>query len=376
MKGKALTTKEVSVYSKLVFFIAFLVPIKILEDFIGFPIDNYLYVIPSLILFFVINSKRFQSGLVLIFSLSVFLVSLVNLQITPLHLLSLAVIYYICANFDFYKVSLEQTHSISIMGCLGMLIYSSIYFGEDFRFVHLGVKEINISGLGIFLLGVILYKEKKLLGKIILLAGFTTFSRNYALAVSIFIFLKWIMQRLRPEIANKVVKYFSFVNIAIVSCAILVGLSVFYQRLYDNGMILEYTEGGASRFLSFFEISNYHRFVVNTNVLYIYKEYPQLLFSGIPINEFTDYNLEVCRLNAIDFFSNDRPHNFFFSYLQIYGIYVIVIIMTMQRIFKKIVNKNNFCIFVPVMIYGIFLGMGLSGYWLFISVIALSYYYE
>lgn len=375
MKYLPLSFKEVSLFAKLALIIVFLIPAKLLSDLTNAPIDNYLYVLASLILFALIFKRKIQTGLIFVFTLCVIFFAAINLQITPLHLLSLVVVFIICGNIDIYHDSLTNTKFYIKIGCLGLLVYSILYWGLDNRYTHLGIQEVNISGLGVFLLATIVYHEKKWLGKLIFFIGFFTFSRNYALAVVCFFFLKWLMPRLSSHNCRRVIKLFSFTNIAIISSIILIFLSILYQRLYDNGLILEYSSDGTNRFLTLFEISNYHRFTVNTNVIEIYKYYPQLLFRGIPIDDFSTYNLEICRLVGNDY-SNDRPHNFFFSYFQIYGLNMLLIIMLMSRIFKCIVNRNNFCVFIPVMIYAVFLGMGISGYWLMTSIIALAYYYN
>lgn len=43
----------------------------------------------------------------------------------------------------------------------------------------------------------------------------------------------------------------------------------------------------------------------------------------------------------------------------------------MRNIFNKLVNSNNFPLFISIFIYAIFLGMGFNSYWLAFSVIVL-----
>lgn len=370
---KSLFSKKIThFYVVIVCFLAYLFPSQILSELYGLPIDNYIYAILLLIMLFHVASRGGINKYHTRFIIVVFFICIAQNQITPFHLLGLVVLDVITSNPQYYRclfIKYKKTYCVSI---LGVILYSCIYHGYLDRYAYLGVGEVNISGLGIFLLGIILLKRSRRLGFAVLIFGILTFSRNYLLALSIFLFVPFFLSKRKFNL-NKIVKRFSFLNLAIISCVILIMLSFTFQELYDQGLIKEYSSDGVGRFATFYEISNYHRFIVNTSTLAIYNEYPSMLFTGIPIESFSKFNLEICRKLGFDF-ANDRPHNFFFSYIQIYGLWSLPIFVYMNSILKKIINANNFHIFASIMIYGIFLGMGLSGYWLCIGIVSLVLY--
>lgn len=362
---KSLVTR----FIKIVFILAFVFPTGFCLENAGIALDNYIYGLMSLFLLFIMISKRSPSKTNVFFILAVFILSLIHKEATPLHLLSLLVLDHICTNKEFYIKSFQDLKYYRNIGILGIAVYSILYHGYLDRFAYLGVGEVNISGLGIFLLGVIVLKQNRWIGFFILTFGMLTFSRNYLLALASLFLINRYIEKKDDRYINNLINRINFFKIGLFSCIALFFVSVGFQIMYDNDLILEYA-AGASRFMTIFEISNYHRFTVNTNVLEIYVEHPYLIFTGIPIKDFAEYNLEICKLNGHDY-ANDRPHNYFFSYLQIYGGHCILIFMYMVRIFKKTVNRYNFGLFICIMIYGVFLGMGLSGYWLCLSVAAL-----
>lgn len=370
---KALLSRKIlRFYVVIVCFLAFLFPSKIMSELYSLPVDNYIYAGFLLIMLFYVIARGALNKYHFLFIFIVFLICFAQKQITPLHLLGLVVIDIIASNPQYYCSLFLKFKKIFLFSTIGIFIYSFIYQGFLGRYAFLGVGEVNISGLGIFLLGTILFIRNKYIGLSILLFGILTFSRNYLLALSIFLFLPSLL-KIRYLNHSRIIRIFSFLNLGIISCVILIMLSFTFQELHDQGLIKAYSSNGVGRFTTFYEISNYHRFVVNTSTLAIYREYPSMLLTGIPIESFSIFNLEICRKLGIDF-TNDRPHNFFFSYIQIYGLWSLPIFAYMNIILKKMINANNFHIFASIMIYGIFLGMGLSGYWFCIGIISLVLY--
>ena len=62
-----------------------------------------------------------------------------------------------------------------------------------------------------------------------------------------------------------------------------------------------------------------------------------------------------------------EPHNLFFSHLKMYGIFSIVETIYIHIILKKVINKDNFLLYIAIFLYSIILGAGLYSYWLYLS---------
>lgn len=370
--GKILSEKNfIKIYIISMFILAYIFPTKLFQDFFNLPVDSYLYGGFTLVLFLFLIIKKRQNiyRKYLFFLIIVFFIVMAQKHITALHLLGLILIDYISCNREDYLDEINQEKKYAILGCGGLILYSIVYFGKMDRFAYLGIGEVNISGLGIFLLGCIVKKKYKRLAIFIWVIGILTLSRNYLMALLVYTIVSVIMSKRKKWGNNKILGLFSFGKLGVLSTIILIWTSNIYQRVYLMGGIKNYNDG-IGRFVNFFDLSNYNRFIVNTNVLEIYKRNLKLLFTGIPNNKFSEYNLIVCKELGCNF-SYDRPHNFFFSYIQIYGIYAILIFAFMAHFFSVLVNRNNFAIFLAMMCYGFFLGMGFSSYWLWVFVVSL-----
>lgn len=367
-------TKTWYAYFEIIFILAYLFPVKIITDLFGLAIDSYIYAFVTIvltILYFALSIHEVKIQHLLFFCIIVLIV-IMQRDFTGFQLMGLILVDIVTDDIDYYSESLKKNHVFEWIGVLGIIIYSLVYFGYLNRFAFLGVAEANISGVGIFLLGAFVRAKSKRMSNVIWLVGVLTLSRNYLLALIVFGGTSWIIKK---NIGNKIIKIFTFGKIGIASSAILLMMAKVFQKYFRLGIVSDYVEGGIKRFINIIDVSNYRRFIVNGGTIEIYRLHPHLLMTGIKHSEFSNYYYEVCRIMGADY-SNDRPHNFFFSYLQIYGIFSVIIFWFLSKIFIKIVNKNNFPIFMAAMVYAIFLGMGFSGYWLWILVGALIINYS
>ena len=128
------------------------------------------------------------------------------------------------------------------------------------------------------------------------------------------------------------------------SAIVLVLLSVYFSMLYDAGRLGDYRQG-LSRFVNFTDYSNYFRITVNTNLLRIYLSDPQRLLTGISNDEFFLLNRDMARMRG-QAYRAIKPHNYFFSYLQIYGVFSLVIFGYVSSLFKQITTWTN----IPIML--------------------------
>ena len=245
------------------------------------------------------------------------------------------------------------------------MIYSFAFFGQGDRYAFTAIKEINQSGLAIFCLSMMFMKKNKQIGKILLIFGLLTFSRSYILAVMIYLIskIKYIKKHLLKE---RFIKFCNYFNLTIISSIILAFLGVFYISQYKSGNILSDYQI-KNRLTEFLDYSNFFRFVAVTNTLLIFRHFPGKLLFGMTDFEYIHYGKIVAVRQAIPYKST-VPHNLFFSHLKIYGLFAIFEIYYVSKKIQKIVNKDNFFIYLAIVAYSVILGAGLYSYWLFLSI--------
>ena len=122
-----------------------------------------------------------------------------------------------------------------------------------------------------------------------------------------------------------------------------------------------------NRLTEFLDYSNFFRFVAVTNTLLIFRHFPGKLLFGMTDFEYIHYGKIVAVRQAIPYKST-VPHNLFFSHLKIYGLFAIFEIYYVSKKIQKIVNKDNFFIYLAIVAYSVILGAGLYSYWLFLSI--------
>ena len=150
---------------------------------------------------------------------------------------------------------------------------------------------------------------------------------------------------------------------------ILILLGIFYLTMYKNGNIF-WGDKISNRLYNLLDYSNYYRFITNLLIIIILYFNPKNIFLGISNNKYTYLLKKTCKNFKLPYkFLN--PHNLFFSHLKQYGIFVFIEILYVSKIIKKIVNKNNFLIYVGIIFYTIFLGAGLYSYWLYLTIFIL-----
>lgn len=250
------------------------------------------------------------------------------------------------------------------------LVYSLLYGVSTGRFMHTGVYEVNSSGLAVFLLGLIFMKRHKLFGRLVLLFGCLSLSRNYILALAIYFVMNVRKNGFFKRHFNSRLFDFRFLMISTSIVLYVLGAICCYQ--YSRGMVI-YETTFWGRLTNFFDISNYLRFTTNYFLIEVFNQNPILWLVGCKVNEFK----RLCLLYANQhgqFYKGNNPHNFLFSYIKLYGLAGVLDVLYVGHIFKKFLCKENLGIYLAVCTYCIFLSVGANGCWLLLTLSVMILY--
>lgn len=257
--------------------------------------------------------------------------------------------------------------------CLGFtILYSIINFGDSGRFAYTAIMEKNLSGLAIFCLALLMIKKNKVIGYFVLIFGMLTISRSYYLALILYLLSKLnIIQKLIDKM-KKIIKHFNYLNLTILSSIILIAIGYIYIYQFKAGNIF-WGDEISNRLINIFDYSNLFRFITNLIVVMILFNSPFKLFSGLSDQEYIELGRNIYESFEIPY-KYLEPHNLFFSHLRIYGIFVLIEIIYISNSLKKIINNNNFMIYLAIVAYSVILGAGLYSYWLYLSIFVFLIY--
>lgn len=358
----------------VIYFCIFILPSSYFNE-MGAPITKYIYLIYILFMYFVMSVRGKNNIKEIFLLIIIFLIAILNNSLNIVNIVGVLVGYRLISNNYTARIKevVLNTH-MNYIALFATVFYSIYYYKLDGnrRLVRTAVGEINQSGLAIFCLGMIFRKKKKWLGNIVMALGVLSFSRNYVLAILIYFILNISIIK-HFVIKYKLEKKFSFLSITFISTIILVILGGVYQYLYRKGMI-SFAQVSINRLFNLVDMANYYRFTANMYLGHIFIENPLLFLKGIPdLQVYQNYCYEIAgRIGYL--FSGNTPHNFFFSYLRIYGGFIIVIFFYISKIMKSIVNYNNFGVFLAIMSYAIFLSAGFNTFWLYLTLFTLLVY--
>lgn len=353
----------------IIFICIFIIP-SLSEDSIS--LTKYLFLGGIVIIYLMIIDKIYFSEIIFIFF--ILLQMIFSKSINSLALIGIILLEKLIKKGYNKKIkSILLTNNVVWISLVFTILYSFLYMGNG-RYAYTAIGEINQSGLAILCLGLIIKKRRNLLGNIVILFGILTFSRNYILGVVIIIFLG--LKPLKKLIKKYLIyKRFNFTTITVISTIILLLLGGLYQNMHIEGKIVSQYDNGEKLF-KVFDRSNYFRFTANTINVEMYLRNPKLLITGVAdIEEYRTYCREVAR-ETNQFYVGNTPHNFIFSYLRLYGILVICAFIYISRIMSRVINENNYNIFLAIMCYAIFLSAGFNTYWLFLTYFTLIIYHD
>ncbi len=337
------------------------------------PVDSILlglFLVGSVCLLFIRGEKL--SIFEWIYLVMVFVCGLVQKSINPVVLLTPIVAgRFITSNAE-RNISDYLLHSRTpYFALIFTVIYSILYHGVDSRYLHTGIVEVNSSGYAVLLLGLIFYKRKKWLGKIIIVIGAVSLSRSYFLAIIImFIFsckkLKGIVKKL---VQNRILKFSLILIVCAVALYIIGKISM--EKYVQKEIV--YETNFFQRVTNFYDLSNYFRFSVNTMLIDLFNQRPYYWLFGCKVDEFQT----ICREYAVSigqWYKGNNPHNFLFSYVKLYGIAGVLDIVLAGKIIDKQKSTSNYWLFIIIILYSIFLSIGANGFWLFMSLSVLMLY--
>lgn len=350
------------------FLCCFILPTYYFSIKFNVDVTKYVFLFASLFVYFSLLATEKKVSVFDFFSMIViFLLCFIKKNITPMHLIELVVAFKLVNSNGIINKKCYKLYLFSAL--IAVIIYSTFYFGYLGRYIYTGLKEVNQSGFAVFMLFLLIRIENKKLGDILLIIGILTFSRNYLLCMAVFYFFEFFKNNSK---INKLLKKISFKKMVIISFCLLLFISSMFDLAYKKGKISAY-QTGINRYLNIFDYSNYFRFSVNTKLIKIYIDNPKLLLTGMEDDQFYKYSLEISKNEEIPY-RQIKPHNYFFSYLRIYGIFALLIFWILGMILNKVINEKNKPILVILFIYANILGIGFANYWLFLSIITLSEY--
>lgn len=350
----------IDLFCSSIFVCVYMLPVYYFENY-NLELDKYIYAAILIISYFslILKEKKMKSNEIAFIFFVLFII-LIKKQISYLHLIGLPFALHIIENKQYVNRMKKflLNSKIIYISLAFVIVYSILYFGYDDRYIFTGIKEPNLSGFAIFILFIIIRIRNRKLGDFLLLCGILSFSKSYLLALIIYF-----------TVYNRKLKRFNIKIISVIFIILLILLSNFYIFVENKGFLKEY-QTGIKRYFVLLDYSNYYRFTVNTNLLKVYENNPNLLLTGIENEDFFKYNFQVTKQNNTRYFQI-KPHNYFFSYFQKYGMWSIIIFMFTLKIFDKEFTEKNNSVSIPIFFYLMFLGIGATSYWIFLSNFAL-----
>lgn len=344
----------------MIFICIYMIPVYFFES-IDLEVDKYIYALVLILCYAITVVKEckveFSEFLFIIF---IFFVVFIKKELSYFHLIGLPFGLKILKERKYtadLKTFLTNSNVI-YLSLAFVFLYSFLYFGYEGRYIFTGMKEPNLSGFSLFILFTIIRVRNKELGNILLLLGVFSFSKSYLLAILLY----FIIPRFKIKKLNIIKFSMGFIIILV----LLSNLFVFVEK---KGSLKDY-QSGISRYFVLFDYSNYYRFTVNTNLIKVFNNNLNLLLVGMENEDFFKYNYQVTKENNTKYFQI-KPHNYIFSYLQRYGIWSIIIFIYTYRIFKQVLSEKNNKIAIPIFFYLMFLGIGATSYWMYLSIFAL-----
>lgn len=240
---------------------------------------------------------------------------------------------------------------ISTISIVMLFIYNITYDGRHFLSDTL---DANYSGYYIFLLFVISDKfGYKIMSKIIAFIGFFTLSRNYILAIIMYIILDFnVLKRSCQYILKK--KYINFITLSLICIIGVIFITYWYTGNFDYSMINKYSS--SYRNFNLWDGSNNTRF--NGNIIF---------FNEILENR----KIYLWGINEIQYMENVRtifPHNAYFLGIIRFGVLFIPYLILFSTAIKKENIIKNYKVILTVLIFMSILGLGING----IDILLLS----
>lgn len=342
---------------------------------LGIPIDSIIVGGWMLISFVILIKIRTKFSLKeFLYIVSIFALCLFKLSVSPLILLTPIIMNHFLKKSEknIFNRIVYETY-IPYIAVFFTIIYSLFYGMRDGRFLHVGIEEVNESGLAVFLLALIIKKRTPKFGNIVLLAGLLSLSRNYILAIVIYgLWNINYVKKICKKIYNK-----NLLNLNLIlpiTVVVLYFLGIYCEDKYSQGGIF-FELSLKDRIKNIFDMSNYFRFTVVVFLINIFLINKKYLIIGCNENIFREECYRYANIHG-QLYVGNNPHNLFLSYLKLYGIIGCFYIYYVSNCIRKCINQNNLFIYIILLMYAIFLGASFNGYWLIIAIFAFELYKE
>lgn len=263
--------------------------------------------------------------------------------------------YYI---IKYYKPQKSNINTFYLVLVIVGTIWQFYNFTTDDNRAYLSsIGDPNYSGYYLFLWTCLaIITRKWICALLIVIISLKTYSRNYFIAILLFLILRiGKINKLVTKIFDK--SKLSFWKLSLISIILILLIGRIFLLNVDLASLSNSNNLGTYkyRFTSFIDGSNYYRFYANEVFLSELK------------NNFSKY---IWGYDDILYKSTvfNVPHNAFLLGMLKYGISFIIYFILYSRIVDKNVFIKSLGIYIPVFIYISILGLGLNG----IDVILLA----
>lgn len=241
--------------------------------------------------------------------------------------------------------------------------------------ISTSIGEINQVGFSLIMLYFIFrINNYKFFSKLVIICGIFTFSRNFFLAIILYLLMTKIFNKLKnKKISLKIPRSFQFYSI--VSILVVFFLYYFFSQVTDTSQFDTYGNMW-ERFFVYFDNSNYQRFIANIAVINFYIFKPLYLFTGIPFYVYKEYLLEHLFGFGLIAGKINAPHNYFFKFLYKYGAFSFIVFILTAKVINKRLSIENLPIFITFLFYATFLGTGFYEAYLIILLYLLDKHKE
>lgn len=332
------------------------------------------FVFTTMIVFVML--KRLRLFDLLICFLAVML-ALITKSLAPLSWISTVVLCRIIEldEGEYIKCVIRDT-KMNYIALIFVFLYSFLYGYEtiqngNFQFARTAIYEVNQSGLAILCLGLIIKSKNNLIGNAVLCFGVLGLSRNYVLALIVLVVCNF------KVISGKLIKLYDkgllrFTMIMIVTTVIIIGIGILYLQWWENGEIT--FKKGISRINNLKDYSNFYRF--STNVAFINMIIKDPIHLLLGYSNIEDYRTGLSIMsNALNITTRGNvPHNFMLSYVRLYGISSILLIIYISRLLNHVISRTNIAIYLSICLYPIFMSAGFNTFWLYLTIFVLLIY--
>lgn len=279
----------------------------------------------------------------------------------------------IIPHLNFEKINLNSK-KLMVLLAFSVLFYS-VFHGYYFSnyLISTSIGEINQVGFSILMLFFIFkINDYKWLAIISLIAGTLTQSRNFILAILIYIITSLLLKFLeKKQYKLKIPTNFRFYSYG--SIFVVIILYFLFSTITDGGQFAS-INSLLGKSVSFIDHSNFLRFVANIAVLKFYMLKPMYLLTGVPYKILEQYLLTY----SLGFGQFSKkvvpPHNYYFKFLYKFGVFSIFIFYLTSKEIDKRLNVENLPIFFTFLLYAVFLGTGFYEGYLIIFIYLLDQY--